>query len=123
MISKDEWRTIAQRAAAAKYGERRARYYAWRRWYAMPTGVAAGLALIGLGCWWVKVHAVDPVLHGSGPHVPVGLIVFAALVIGLTVVVFRRRIVPQSPTVMLGTRAVAVLAWFALTGYALAVVI
>lgn len=116
-ISKQEWRDIEERAAAAKRGERRAGWHWFKKFGAVPTAIAAGLAGAGLFAWWLTHLAVQAV-HAAGPRsISIGVILWVVATIVLTAVLYRPRIIPVSMAVSLLRLAVVGAAWIFLIGY------
>ena len=123
MLSKDEWRTVAERAAAAKYGERHAAKLLFLRFGAGPVGILLAAGGLGLGAWWVYAHVLVPLFSGGGPGLhgfPVGFWVVA--VIGMAATIAALRVAVPSAPFLIARSIVAVLFWLGMAAYALAVI-
>jgi hypothetical protein len=121
MLSKEEWNATAERAAAADYGTRHARWLRFRRFGAVPTGILVGAGTIGLGAWWLFAHVFVPLFTGAGPglgHLPIGFILVATVAAIGTVAAWRVE-VPSAPFLIV-RGLLTVLVWLGLGAYAVA---
>jgi hypothetical protein len=118
MLSKEEWNATAERAAAAKYGDRHAAWLRFRRFGAVPTGILVAAAALGLGAWWLFAHVVIPLFSGNGPalgHLPFGFILVAVVALVGTVAAWRVS-VPSAPFLIART-LLTVTVWLALAAF------
>jgi hypothetical protein len=123
MLSKEEWNATAERAAAADYGTRHARWLRFRRFGAAPVGILIGAGAVGLGAWWLFTHVVGPLFTGSGPglgHLPIGFILVAFVALIGTVAAWRVA-VPSAPFLIVRA-LMTVLVWLALAAYGAALI-
>jgi hypothetical protein len=121
MLSKEEWNATAERAAAADYGTRHARWLRFRRFGAAPAGILLAAGTIGLGAWWMFAHVLVPLFTGNGPglgHLPIGFILVAAAAAIGTVAAWRVS-VPSAPF-LIARGLLTVLVWLGLGAYAVA---
>jgi hypothetical protein len=121
MLSKEEWNATAERAAAAKYGDRHAGWLRFRRFGAVPTGILVAAGVLGLGAWWLFVHVLGPLFTGTGPalgHLPFGLVLVAVLALIGTIAAWRVT-VPSAPF-LIARALLTVFVWLGLLAYAVA---
>lgn len=121
MLSKEEWNATAERAAAAKHGDRHAGWLRFRRFGAAPVGILLAAGTIGLGAWWLFEHVLAPLFTGSGPglgHLPIGFILVAAITAVATVAAWRVA-VPSAPF-LIARGLLTILVWLGLGAYAVA---
>lgn len=122
MLSKEEWNATAERAAAADYGTRHARWLRFRRFGAAPAGLLVGAGAVGLAGWWMFVHVVGPLFTGSGPglgHLPIVFILLAVVALVGTVVAWRVA-VPSAPFLIVRA-LLTVFVWLGLIAYGAAI--
>jgi hypothetical protein len=124
MISKEEWKTTAEHAAATQYGVDHKGWYAFKRLHAARVGIGALLAGLGFGAWLVWDNVVRPLFTGdfavpSGSIPALFWIVVASTLI-VTVVAFR----PGRPITAFHVTVLKMLvigsAWLGLFGFAVA---
>lgn len=119
MLSKSEWMDIEERAAAAKRGERRAGWHAFKRWGSVPTAI--GLVVLGvvLALRWIWIHAIRPIFTGgfdlSISAIPGGYWFVVGVAAVATAVAFRPRLIPSAFPLMRGV--IAFLVWLGLIAY------
>jgi hypothetical protein len=120
MLSKEEWNATAERAAAAKYGERHAAWLRFKRFGAVPAAAVLALIALGLGAYWTYSHLIQPLFAGDqvGVSLPSGFWVIAGIALVLSVLMLRVRLV--GPMTLIRAGALAVI-WLSLAGYALSV--
>jgi hypothetical protein len=86
MLSKDDWMKTAEYQAARVYGEKYARWFAFRRFAAGPLGILTLVGAFGFGAYWLWSHVSVPATPGRLPTA--FWVLSAALVVG-TFVAFR----------------------------------
>jgi hypothetical protein len=125
MLSKEEWNAVAERAAAADYGTRHARWLRFRRFGAGPAGILLVAGAVGLGVWWVFAHLIRPAFDHqwvrSDASLPIAFWLFAAVALIATIYAFRPRIIPPAPSLRFLRAVVAGLIWLGLLTYAVTV--
>lgn len=121
MLSKEEWNKTAERAAAAEYGAKHARWLRFKRFGAVPLSALVTAGALGLGAWWTFSHLLAPLFAGAGPdlsgHLPLGfLLVVLAAGVG-TVAAFRVSV--PSASFLIARAVLSVLVWLGLLAFAI----
>lgn len=119
MLSKEEWLAVEYRAAAAKRGERRERWHTFRRWYAVPTAICAGLGVLGYGAYraWTAARSVLSSGASAAHGVSGAFWAIVLLAVVVTAAVVRPRVVPRSRVVALVSGALLAAMWLGLLGF------
>lgn len=120
MLSKNEWRTVAERAAAAKHGERNADWLHFKRFGAARLGVVVALGAVGLGARWLWLHLLGPLFSGEAitGHVPAGFWLVVAICLLLSILALRSRVLSLPPFAIARGIVIAFL-WLGLGAYLL----
>lgn len=95
MLKRNEWNDIAEKSAAATFGARHWKKYAFRHNLPVYAGLAV-LGALGFGVWWAQDKAREAWAHrsavtvpSSGPGVPVWLFAVLGVLALVTLVAFR----------------------------------
>lgn len=116
-LTKDEWGRTAEHAAAARYGEKHMGFYVFRRFYALPLGLAVAAGTIGWGGYWLWNRAAELFSGGVSVHGTTALWVVAVLLLAGSIALLRPSFIPRTPSATLLRAGLVLLAWLGFLGY------
>lgn len=119
-MSKNDWMTVAEAAAADQYGRKYAKAFAFRRFGMVPTAIIVGVGFLGWLAYrgWLLVAGLFDGGMPATSGVPVSLVAVAGVLLVLTVAAYRPGRMPSSPVTLLVKAVVFTAAWLMLIAFA-----
>lgn len=115
-MTREQWHSAAEKAAAETYGRKYASMYAFRRFGAVPTAVLIGVGVLG----WLAYKAwqfLSGAFDGSGPAAPTWSFIAAGALLIATLIAYRPGRMPSMPITGVIKAVVFAGAWIALVSF------